>query len=505
MRPSSLIALLLAASPALAERRAALLVGENAGDATDAPLRYAETDAESMRDVLVSLGGVAQSDALLLRGATAPELRNALAGLAASLARDGWGASDRVTIYVSAHAAAGELRLRGSHFPVSELRSFMEGSPVGVALLILDTCEAGAAIRAKGLVPIAGHIVEIEKPRITGRVVIAASGSDESAFETDEMGGSLFTQHFIAGLRGAADASRDGRVTLQEAYAYAYARTIESVTASGGGSQTPVFDINLKGAGELVLSDLTRSQARLTLDIDRPGEWVIASMGGAQVARFVKAPGPVVFAIDPGTWRLRTRTGDFYAEDVIHLGDSAQAILTEQDLSRWRRVPAGRKGLGSSMTVVAAGAIGSGGVSGLGALTGFAVRAQYALDWSINSARPVVSATFSELVGRAQSNLFFERELAVVVGAGLERAAGPFSLGALLETGAVGVRQEHTLQGTVFGTQPRLDAQIHVSWAFARSVSLELSFAGGGLYVLTNQQRHIQPFVLGAGGIGTTW
>ena len=76
------LTVLLFTLPALAERRAALLVGENAGDLVDAPLRYAESDAEAMRDVLVRIGGISESYAILLRGATAPELRGALASLA---------------------------------------------------------------------------------------------------------------------------------------------------------------------------------------------------------------------------------------------------------------------------------------------------------------------------------------------------------------------------------------------------------------------------------------
>jgi hypothetical protein len=500
------LTVLLFTLPALAERRAALLVGENAGDLVDAPLRYAESDAEAMRDVLVRIGGISESNAILLRGATAPELRGALASLAARLAQEGWGKSDRLILYVSAHAGNGGLHLRGSHFPLAELRGFLDESPVGVALLILDTCEAGAAVRAKGLVPLSGRVVEIEKPALTGRIVIASSGPEESAFESDEMGGSIFTQHFIAGLRGAADTSRDGRVTLQEAYAYAYARTIESAVASRTARQTPVFDMDLQGAGELVISDLARGQARLTLDVDRPGEWVIASMsGGPQVTRFVKAEGRVVFAIDAGTWRLRTRAGDFYSEDIIRLRDGAQAIVTEQDLAHWTLVPAGRKGTGSSTTVVAAGAIGSGAVSGLGALAGLAIQVEYAFDWAREAGRPILTATVSQLTGRPRDDSFFERELAMVVGGGLQRPAGPVILSAIGEVGAIGVRQQGVNGGAVFGVQPRFDAQLEVAWRFAGAFSLDASVAGGGLFVHTDEQHHLQPFVLGQAGLGWTW
>jgi hypothetical protein len=286
------IAALLLCAPALrAERRAALLVGQNAGDLEDAPLRFAESDAEAMRDVLVRLGGIRETDAALLHDANASELRGALGKLSERFAKEQWSKSDRLILYVSAHASNGRLHLRGSHFPIADLRRFLDETPVGLALLILDTCDAGLALRSKGLVPLSSRIVEIEKPQLTGRIVIASSGPEESSFESDEMGGALFTQHLIAGLRGAADSTRDGRITLQEAYAYAYARTIESAAAAADARQTPVFDMDLHGAGELVISELERGQARLTLDVDRPGEWVLTSMSGSQATRFRKGVG----------------------------------------------------------------------------------------------------------------------------------------------------------------------------------------------------------------------
>ena len=89
-----LLLALLFATPARAERRLALLVGENTGDREDPPLRYAESDAEAMRDVLVRVGGVAAVDATLLHGADAADLRAGLAGVAQRLAHDGFGKSD---------------------------------------------------------------------------------------------------------------------------------------------------------------------------------------------------------------------------------------------------------------------------------------------------------------------------------------------------------------------------------------------------------------------------
>ena len=68
-----------------------------------------------------------------------------------------------------------------------------------------------------------------------GLVLIASSSADEESQESDEIGASFFTHYLASGLLGDADASGDGKVTLSEAYAYAYARTVgETPTAYRG-------------------------------------------------------------------------------------------------------------------------------------------------------------------------------------------------------------------------------------------------------------------------------
>ena len=72
--------------------------------------------------------------------------------------------------------------------------------------------------------------------------------------ESDEIQGSFFTHHLTTGLRGDADQNRDGRVTLDEAYTYAYARTVAATAATRGGAQHPTYEYDLRGAGDVVLS-----------------------------------------------------------------------------------------------------------------------------------------------------------------------------------------------------------------------------------------------------------
>ncbi len=237
-----LLLLAPAAQGAEGGRRWALVVGENAGAGEDEPLRYAERDAQRLLEVLQEVGSVAPATTLSLYGANATRVRQALAELSTRLAREGTRA-DQLILYISSHADEGALHLAGTRLPVSELTDFLARAPVGVALLVLDSCRSGAVTRLKGLKPLGGSEVRVDAASVEGRVILSSSGPDELAQESEELQGSFFTHHLVAALRGAADRSGDGRVTLEEAYGYAYARTVESTFATRGGMQRPSYRV----------------------------------------------------------------------------------------------------------------------------------------------------------------------------------------------------------------------------------------------------------------------
>ena len=89
--------------------------------------------------------------------------------------------------------------------------------------------------------------------------------AEEAAQESDKIGASFFTHYLISGLRGAADTAGNGLVTLNEAYSYAFQETLASTEKTQYGPQHPAYDINLSGSGDLVLTDLRSSGARLTV------------------------------------------------------------------------------------------------------------------------------------------------------------------------------------------------------------------------------------------------
>lgn len=106
-------------------------------------------------------------------------------------------------------------------------------------VVILDCCFSGAfASRSKGDSDLG--LGERFHGHGRGRVVLTASRASEYSFEGNPvpgsaMPGSVFTTALVAGIRsGAADADRDGLISVDDAYAYAF----DQVRATDAG-QTP--------------------------------------------------------------------------------------------------------------------------------------------------------------------------------------------------------------------------------------------------------------------------
>src|SRR5262249_53271953 len=108
---AALVAPVVAPGVARAEQRHALVIGANPGWSQDRPLRYAENDAERIRDVLVSLGGFAADRVELLRDPDTADVRTSLRRLARTVG-DGSSDTTLVFVYYSGHADGQYLHLR---------------------------------------------------------------------------------------------------------------------------------------------------------------------------------------------------------------------------------------------------------------------------------------------------------------------------------------------------------------------------------------------------------
>jgi hypothetical protein len=312
-------------------RRLAVLVGNNAGDPGRLALRFAEDDVEKLGAVFSELGGLKRSDLWLLKGSTAGAVRAALAEMGERV-RAWRNQPDQravVLFYFSGHSDGQALELGGERLSFADVRGLLAASGADVRLAFIDSCRAGGLLASKGGAPGPGFEVQLaDNLSSSGEAVITSSSADESALESEEIRASFFSHHLVSGLRGAADVSGDGQVTLAEAYQYAFARTVTGTANTVVGTQHPVYDYRLSGRGDLVLTRLQRPSAiveipagfdRVLLVDQRRGE-VVAELGPGGARRL---------AVAAGRYRMQAwRQGRPFAADLA---------LAEGDL---REVPA---------------------------------------------------------------------------------------------------------------------------------------------------------------------
>jgi hypothetical protein len=301
------VALLVGATAAeAATHRIAVVVGNNVGRGDLPPLRFAEDDAAELGRLLVELGGVPEADLFLLRGGDRAAVDTMLARARARIAalrRPG----DRVVLffYFSGHSDGIAFELGTGRLPFAELRRWLAATGAEIRLAVVDTCKSGALVAAKGGAPAQAFQIRLsDEVASSGEALLTSSAADEIALESREIGGSFFTHHLISGLRGAADASGDGKVTLGEAYRYAYAHTISTTDATVAGAQHPVYDYRLSGQGELVITQLPVRAGRVVLPPGHDRGLVVAP-AQHQVLAEVTAGALSPIAVPAGEYEVR--------------------------------------------------------------------------------------------------------------------------------------------------------------------------------------------------------
>jgi tetratricopeptide (TPR) repeat protein len=295
------------AATSSAETRFAVLIGANAGWTNDRPLRHAESDAERMQQVLLEVGGFSSERVLVLRDPETAELRAQLRRLSDRLRAAG--DDTMVFFYYSGHADERQLHLRGQPFTWEELLGTLRELPANVRIGLLDACRSGSIV-SKGATSVASFEVKTEEP-VQGLALLTSSGADELSQETRTLQGSVFTHHFVSGLRGAADANHDGKVTLNEVYQYSFSRT-EADTAATLVPQRPAFKVELKGQGELVLARFPMTQVGVVLPKGPAQRYVVVdSLQWRLVAEGSSLPeADVLLALRPGDYQLKRVSAD---------------------------------------------------------------------------------------------------------------------------------------------------------------------------------------------------
>lgn len=428
---------LLSSTTAQAAVRTVLAVGSDVGLESETPLRWAETDARRLRDVMVELGGVAPARATLLQGGSVDDVTVELLrirGQVEEVKRRG----ERAEVFVtfSGHGDDDSLHMQGGKLTFKRLDALLASIPADAIVVIVDACRTGVVrsgvSRGANRGP-AFDVTLIKDTAPSGRVLLASASRGEVAQESDDIEGAWFTHHVTAGLRGAADSDGDGDVSLAELYGHAHARTVAQ-SFGGTAVQHPQLVVDLKGEGELSLTRLDRAAATLVLAAPLGGSFlVVDDRRGDVVFEVEKAAGaPLSLAVPPRRLRVQQRDGASQRIAGVDVVRGARVVLSAADFTVVTRVAA--RGRGADVDP-----------SPWGAFAGLAVATPAAATpWSTGLLLTVerrvfelpvfvdVSAQFGQGEGKDDERSYHERDLRLWLGATYEQwtPVGRFVVGA---------------------------------------------------------------------------
>ncbi len=313
-------------------QRYLLVAGANSGGVDRPRLQYAVTDAERFARVLVELGGVPANNEIVLKEPRLRDFLQALDQLSARIgdakrAAAGAGGRTEVLVYYSGHADEKGLLLGDDRYSYRSFRDRLDQIPADVRIAVLDACASGAFIRPKGGKTRPAFLVD-ESSTMQGHAFLTSSSATEAAQESDRIAASYFTHYLVSGLRGAADISGDGKVTLSEAYQFAFNETLGGTEQTRGGAQHPSYDITMSGSGDVVMTDVRQTSATLVLGEETAGRFFIRNAARQLVVELYKPAGRrVELGLEPGTYEVRVErdSGSFIGKTQV--GEGGQVVL----------------------------------------------------------------------------------------------------------------------------------------------------------------------------------
>ena len=184
-----------------------------------------------------------------------------------------------------------------------------------------------------------------------GHAFLTSSAESEAAQESDRIRASYFTHYLVSGFRGAADLSGDGKVTLNEAYRFAFDETLGRTVQTRGGAQHPSYDIKLSGTGDVVMTDVRQTTATLVLGEELEGRFFVRTAAQELVVELYKPRGRrVELAVEPGAYDVRVERDEGRArgEDRDHRRRARRARLGAVRRGRDRSDAAARRSAASS-------------------------------------------------------------------------------------------------------------------------------------------------------------
>ncbi len=311
-----------------AVERFALYIAANDGGEGRERLRYALSDARRLAATLGEVGGVESRNSMILADPDRKRIHDAFAHFANVVdQRQGKARRTEFILYYSGHSDENALLLGNETFSYSELKESLSLVPSDVHVVMLDSCFSGSFVRAKGGSRKQPFLMD-DASEVKGHAYLSSSSAEESSQESDIIQASYFTHSLITGLRGAADASGDRKVSLNELYHYAFNDTLSKTEASSFGPQHPSFNITMVGSGDLVLTDITNADSALIFPDEAEGRYFIRTFDGHLVSELNKVSGTgIALAVPKGRYVITLVTPLATSQANITLEQNEHFVL----------------------------------------------------------------------------------------------------------------------------------------------------------------------------------
>ncbi|NIM11434.1 MAG: hypothetical protein GTO45_36835 [Candidatus Aminicenantes bacterium] len=320
-------------------RRFALVVGANDGGPHRAKLRYAVSDAKAVLKVLEEMGGVLADDSRLLVEPTREAFFWEMKRLQDRVNRAR--AEHRrveVIFYYSGHSDEKNILVGKEKISYQDFRDEINRMEADVRIAILDSCASGAFTQLKGGKKRAPFLVDTAYD-MKGYAVMTSSSSDEASQESDRLEGSYFTHYLISGLRGAADMTQDGRVTLNEAYQFSFNETLAQTEQTVSGPQHPNYNIQMSGTGDVVMTDIRHSSTILVLGKDVSGKIFIHDPKDVLVVELNKPSGrDIELGLEKGKYRVIVIAEGLIWESKVKLPEGKRVALARDDFKKMDKI-----------------------------------------------------------------------------------------------------------------------------------------------------------------------
>lgn len=299
-------------------------------------LKFAEEDARRFAEAMKTVGLVPDIKATVVTNASVADFREAFRAAKELAARDD-SLSRKFIFYFSGHSDDKGLHMRDGMISKSELHDMLTKVSAHTKIAILDSCFSGG-ITAKGIETApAFELPKVEFDEPSGSVFLTASTGKQLAYESDDLEGSIFTHHLLAGLYGEADGNGDGVVTVDELYQHVYRNTKwQSINYPSSSTQEPEYIARLQGQGAIVLSFPSKTNSQLTLGKEISGDITIASPKGIQFFKVEKLNGQEkTIQLPIGAYQVSVRDGTRVGEGNIKVEPARVAFLAQRDMT-WR-------------------------------------------------------------------------------------------------------------------------------------------------------------------------